>query len=248
MNPTLYLAVQICLGFVLVAMFGFGFYWLATKDRRSTHQTPPPPSRSLTPIDGGHDEWEAHAPYPDHALEALHDFAPASSSSVGSSRTSFAPPEYDERPLQSVFPSPQTPREPPTSSPASDYFSYAPQQTTTPEPSSSGDSLRCPHCGSSHIDTLNVGRRAGSAIGSVAGATSGFAMALSGAEAGAAVGAIGGPVGAVFGGLAGAVVAGLLGSAAGSVAGSAVGGVLDDNVLDNYRCQSCGHCFGSALY
>ncbi|WP_321574680.1 hypothetical protein [Burkholderia sp. BE17] len=246
MNPTLYTAVLIALALVLVSMFGFGFYWLATKDRRSAPETPPPPSRSFATVDGELDEWEAHAPYPDHALDALHDFAPASSSSVGPSRTSFTSPEYDEHYFRSVPPSPETPRAPPTSSTASDYFSYAPQQQT-PEPSSSGDSLRCPHCGSSHIDTLNVGRRAGSAIGSVAGATSGFAMALSGAEAGAAVGAIGGPVGAVFGGLAGAVVAGLLGSAAGSVAGSAVGGVLDDNVLDNYRCQSCGHCFGSTL-
>lgn len=244
-NPTLYLALQICLGLVLVAMFGFGFYWLATKERRSTHQTPPPPSRSFTPIDGGHDECEAHAPYPDHALEALHDFAPASSSSIGSSCASFASPEYDERPFQSVFPSPETPREPPMSSP-SDYFSYAPSPTTDATPSQP-DAHSCPQCGSTHIEARNVGRKTGGTIGSVAGATSGFAMALSGAEAGAAVGAIGGPVGAVFGGLAGAVVAGLLGSAAGSVAGSTIGAVLDDNVLDNYRCLTCDHSFGSTI-
>lgn len=98
---------------------------------------------------------------------------------------------------------------------------------------------------SSRIDTLNIGRKAGGTIGSVAGATSGMAMALSGAEAGAAVGAIGGPIASIFGGLAGAVIAGLVGSAAGCAAGSVVGAAIDDNMLNNYRCRSCGHVFGS---
>ncbi|MBO7884530.1 hypothetical protein J6351_26265, partial [Burkholderia pseudomallei] len=33
MNSTLYTVVLVGLTFVLVAMFAFGFYWLATKDR-----------------------------------------------------------------------------------------------------------------------------------------------------------------------------------------------------------------------
>ncbi|WP_249744568.1 complement resistance protein TraT [Burkholderia pyrrocinia] len=241
MNSTLYTAVLIGLALLLVAMFAFGFYWLATKDRPTSPKTPAPSSPSSCAIDE-HDEWEAQAPYPDHALDALRRPASVSSSHAASARSSFAPPEFDEPLFETASPTSEARHAPPP-----DYFSYAPQRLTEAA-ASPADTHGCPHCGSARIETLNVGRRTGSTIGSVAGATGGFAMALSGAEAGAAVGAIGGPVGAVFGGLAGAVVAGLLGSAAGSVAGSAVGAVLDDNVFDNHRCLTCGHSFGSAFH
>ncbi|WP_242448915.1 hypothetical protein [Burkholderia metallica] len=238
MNSTLYTAVLAGLALVLVAMFAFGCYWLATKDRPASPQTPARSSPSSTVTDE-HDEWEAQAPYPDRALDALHNAASVSSSHATSRQSSSAPPEFDDSLFEPASPAPEA-RHAPS---ASDYFSYAPQPTKEAA-SCPADAHVCPQCGSTRIETLNVGRK----IGSVAGATSGFAMALSGAEAGPAVGAIGGPVGAVFGGLAGAVVAGLLGSAAGSVAGSAVGGVLDDNVFNNYRCLTCGHGFGSTLH
>lgn len=242
MNSTLYTAVLVGLALVLVAMFAFGFYWLATKDRPTSPQTPATPSPS-SPVIDEHDEWEAQAPYPDHALDALHNAASVSSIHATSRQSSFAPSEFDESIFEPASPALEAHRAPPLS----DFFSYAPQPATETASSPAG-THSCPHCSSTRIETLNVGRRTGSTIGSVAGATSGFAMALSGAEAGAAVGAVGGPVGAVFGGLAGAVVAGLLGSAAGSVAGSAVGAVLDDNVFNNYRCLTCGHGFGSTLH
>ncbi|WP_322041455.1 hypothetical protein [Burkholderia diffusa] len=242
MNSTPYTVVLVGLALVLVAMFAFGFYWLATKDRPTPPTTPAASSPVFSTIDE-HDEWEAQAPYPDHALDALRSPTSVSSSQATSARLSFAPPELDEPDFEAASPTPEAHRAPPPS----DYFSYAPQPATEAASSPAG-AHGCPHCGSTRIETLNVGRKTGSTIGSVAGATSGFAMALSGAEAGAAVGAIGGPVGAVFGGLAGAVVAGLLGSAAGSVAGSAVGAVLDDNVFNNYRCLTCGHGFGSTLH
>ncbi|MDN8060569.1 hypothetical protein [Burkholderia gladioli] len=239
MNSPLYIAVLVGLALVLVAMFALGCYWLATKDRPTSPQTPAPSSPSPTVTDE-RDEWEACAPYPDHALDALRNPASASPSHATSHRSSFAPPEFDEPLFEPA--SPEAHRAPAPS----DHFSYAPSQTQEAA-SSRADAHSCPQCGSTHLETRNVGRKTGGTIGSVAGATSGFAMALSGAEAGAAVGAIGGPVGAVFGGLAGAVVAGLLGSAAGSIAGSTVGGVLDDNVFDNYRCLTCGHSFGSTI-
>lgn len=242
MNSTLYTAMLVGLALILVAIFAFGFYWLATKDRPTSPQTPAPSSPSFTEIHE-HDEWEAQAPYPDHALDALRDPAPVSSSRAQSPNPSFAPPDFDEPPFEPASYAPEAHRAPPPS----EYFSYAPQPAAKAA-SSPADVHGCPHCGSTRIDTLNIGRRAGSTLGSAAGATGGVAMALSGAEAGAAVGAIGGPVGAVFGGLAGAVIAGLLGSAAGSIAGSAVGGVLDDNVFDNHRCLSCGHTFGATLH
>lgn len=125
----------------------------------------------------------------------------------------------------------------------SDLFTRqaATQQPTTPP--SPADTLRCPHCLSSRIDTRNRARKAGSTIGSVAGATGAMTAALAGAETGAVVGSIAGPIGTLFGGLAGAVIAGLVGSAAGCAAGSAVGAAIDENVLDNHQCLACGHTF-----
>ncbi|WP_310641278.1 hypothetical protein [Burkholderia cenocepacia] len=214
-------------------------------------------------IDPTLDEWEAQAPYPDHALRAVRH-APPASSPTSDYRTRRSPDPFPDdgepfenesyrrrfesaardEPLDSPSSFSAAPHPSATTAADSAHFSYAPAWAADAL-SSRGETRACPQCDSTHVDVLNVGRKAGSTLGSVAGATSGVAMALSGAEAGAAVGAIGGPLGAVFGGLTGAVIAGLLGSAAGSVAGSAVGGVLDDSLLDNYRCLSCGHTFGA---
>ncbi|MFV8529740.1 hypothetical protein [Ralstonia pseudosolanacearum] len=102
----------------------------------------------------------------------------------------------------------------------------------------------CPRCNSTRIATRDYARKAGGAVGAAAGAVGSAAAALGGAEAGAALGMIAGPVGSIFGGLAGGLMGALFGSAAGCAAGSAVGAALDDNVLDNYECQACGHVFG----
>ncbi|WP_322090116.1 hypothetical protein [Burkholderia cenocepacia] len=240
--------------------------------RRRATSTPAPTSPTPTAVtspgqyelfDPTIDEWEAQAPYPDHALHAFRHMQPPSSrTSDYPTRRSPDPFPDDGEPFENEsyrrrFESPAhgkpldtpsslsaTPHPSATTAADSAHFSYAPAWAADAL-SSRGETRACPQCDSTHVDVLNVGRKAGSTLGSVAGATSGVAMALSGAEAGAAVGAIGGPLGAVFGGLTGAVIAGLLGSAAGSVAGSAVGGVLDDSLLDNYRCLSCGHTFGA---
>lgn len=207
------------------------------------------PVRAAAPLRyAANDEWEAQAAYPDNALHAI----PASE--LTSRRTSPLETHYrsrdrftfdDVEPLEpDELPSFHRPFQQPATD--TDFLSYAPPNASISTTSSSSDAAqRCPHCNSSRITTLNIGRKAGSTIGSVAGATSGMAMTLSGAEAGAVVGAIGGPLGSVFGGLAGAVIAGLLGSAAGCAAGSAVGAAIDENVLDNYRCLSCGHTFSA---
>lgn len=118
-----------------------------------------------------------------------------------------------------------------------------PEAPETPSPPSY---RLCPRCGSEHVEKRNQARKAGSTIGAVAGATSGVAMTLSGAEVGATVGLIAGPIGSVFGGLAGAILAGLAASAAGCAAGAAMGEVIDENVLDNHRCVSCGHTFNAS--
>ncbi|MCA8119036.1 hypothetical protein LGN07_09935 [Burkholderia cepacia] len=265
MHPTLAFAVGnvavlilVCTGVVL---------FLKRHAPPTPAPTSPTPSTVAPPIqyelfDPTIDEWEAQAPYPDHALHAVRHAPPPSQTSDYPTRRSpypfpdngepFEPEAYQRRfdsPARSetLDGPPSPPAESRTSATTAtepDHFSYAPAWATEALQSSS-ETRACPQCGSSRVDALNVGRKAGSTLGCVAGATSGVAMALSGAEAGAAVGAIGGPLGAVFGGLTGAVIAGLLGSAAGSVAGSAVGGALDDSLLDNYRCLSCGHTFGA---
>lgn len=109
--------------------------------------------------------------------------------------------------------------------------------------SSPGTVPLCPKCQSPRVDALNRARKTGGAIGTVAGTTSGIAFALSGAETGAAVGTLAGPAGVVCGAIAGAVIAGLIGGAAGCATGSVFGEIVDEKVLNNYRCHACGHTF-----
>jgi hypothetical protein len=101
----------------------------------------------------------------------------------------------------------------------------------------------CPKCQSTRVDARNLARKTGGTIGTVAGTTSGIAFALSGAETGAAVGVLAGPAGAVCGAIAGAVIAGLIGGTAGCATGSVFGEIVDDRVLNNFRCHACGHTF-----
>ncbi|EOH6075561.1 hypothetical protein ACMAVI_004026 [Burkholderia cenocepacia] len=225
--------------------------------QRHTKPTPPtPPSTGSAapslaappPRYAADDEWEAQAPYPDHALHAIrtNEWASRHASPHETRYQSRGHFTFDDVEPFELDESPSFHRPNQRFAAEADFFSYAPPNAHNAASTSSNDAVqRCPHCNSSRIDALNVGRKAGSTIGSVAGATSGMAMAFSGAEAGAAVGAIGGPLGSVFGGLAGAVIAGLLGSAAGCAAGSAVGAAIDENVLDNHQCMSCGHTFSA---
>ncbi len=40
----------------------------------------------------------------------------------------------------------------------------------------------CPSCGSTHIETLNLGKKTGSAVGFIGGAASGASSAMAGAQ------------------------------------------------------------------
>lgn len=255
MNPLVVSVIAVAV-IVIVAVIVVSVFWLRRSSRGSPAAPPtampaptPTPPHASYPFE---DEWEAHAPYPDYIH---HDRRPSASPYRPTSdprsaadahfrhRDAF---EFDD---VEAFESP--------SAPPSQQADRSHRQdagfpiitsalaTSTARPQAAEGAIRCPRCSSTRIDTFNVARTAGSTIGSVAGATGGFAMALSGAEAGATVGAIGGPLGAVFGGLTGAVIAGLLGSAAGNAAGSALGAVIDESILDNYWCISCGHTFGA---
>jgi hypothetical protein len=104
--------------------------------------------------------------------------------------------------------------------------------------------LKCPVCQYEHIETRNIGKKAGGTIGTAAGAVAGASGAMSGAEVGATVGLVGGPVGVAVGGFFGAIIGGLIGAAAGHTVGTNIGKVVDDTMLENYYCPACDHTFG----
>ncbi|MGS1052761.1 hypothetical protein ACVCIC_28775 [Burkholderia glumae] len=251
MNPSLHTAALAGTGLAIVAALSV-IAWLVMRRRASQSPVVPPPACAArinppSAFDDG-DDREAFAPYPDHALHAAHSFASALTPEPAHERRTGS---HDEAAFEPPLPDTED-RPPPVrdtpADPDSTFSPFFPGPGSGANSSTAAASARCPHCDSTRIDTLDLGRRTGGTIGSVAGATGGFAMALSGAEAGAAVGAIGGPVGSILGGLAGAVIAGLLGGAAGGAAGSAVGAAIDDNLLPNYRCRSCGQVFGSYVH
>jgi DNA-directed RNA polymerase subunit M/transcription elongation factor TFIIS len=107
------------------------------------------------------------------------------------------------------------------------------------------EEIKCPACNSLHIETRNIGQRTGRTIGTAAGSVAGVAGVISGAETGAAIGMAAGPIGIAAGGLFGALLGGLIGAAVGGTAGSKIGRMADENLLENYQCQACGHTFGN---
>lgn len=103
--------------------------------------------------------------------------------------------------------------------------------------------LLCPRCQSERIETRSYGKKIGGALGAAAGIGSGMALVLSGADIRAASGSAADPMDAAAGGLAGGVLAVLKSGSAGCAAGAAFGDVIDEHVLDKYRCVECGHAF-----
>lgn len=234
-NPPTTLAVSLIIAFVV--LFMLGIYSLLFRKGRSTLPYPAHLGAAGPSPHSVEDEWEASAPYPEHAMRAVQQ-------ARMSDRTNQAAGAFHD--MQEQIPDDTHPTQDLHDAWKSFQEAVEPEPQASPSPPSSvatATQIRCPCCLSSRIDTRNVARKAGSTIGSVAGATGGIAAALAGAETGAVVGSIAGPLGTVFGGLAGAVIAGLVGSAAGCAAGSAVGAAIDDNVLDNHLCLSCGHAF-----
>lgn len=246
MNLTTFV-LPVVLTLALIIMFVVGLRSLATINRpqpvppapasRNAGTRPAQEARS-TPIET--DEWEANA----HWAEHVTPFDVGADEDLPRGRSSF---DHDASFAASTHAADVHEELRDALHDASDLFTrQAATQSSTAAAGrspSSADTLRCPRCQSSRIDTRNRARKAGSTIGSVAGATGAMTAALAGAETGAVVGSIAGPIGTVFGGLAGAVIAGLVGSAAGCAAGSAVGAAIDENVLDNHQCLACSHTF-----
>lgn len=103
--------------------------------------------------------------------------------------------------------------------------------------------LVCPRCQSERIETRSYGKKIGGALGAAAGIGSGIALVLSGADIRAVIGSAADSVDNVAGDLAVGVMAVLKSGSTGCVAGAAFGDVIDEHVLDKYRCVECGHAF-----
>ncbi len=97
----------------------------------------------------------------------------------------------------------------------------------------------CPHCQSHRIVARNHARKTCGTLGTLAGA----GMAVRSVKLGTTIGRFFGPPGVVAGGMAGIVFAGLSGAILGNSTGSKLGTMLDDSVLNNYRCLSCERTF-----
>ena len=106
--------------------------------------------------------------------------------------------------------------------------------------------LECPRCQSTRIGSNNYGKKTAGVVGAGAGAVGGVNAASTGAMYGGVIGLVGGPVGVTVGRVTGAIIGGLVGGTTGASAGVALGSVLDEQVLDNYRCLDCRYCFRNA--
>ena len=111
----------------------------------------------------------------------------------------------------------------------------------------------CSKCGSKNIDKRNYAKRATASIGAV---TAGFGSyvtvsggATAGGLAGARMGAHAGPVGVAAGTTVGAITGAVLGALAsgstGAVIGAKLGELIDEHVLDNFKCCDCSHTFSN---
>lgn len=116
-------------------------------------------------------------------------------------------------------------------------------EAVDPSLAPSAEVLLCPRCQSERIETRSYGRKIGGALGGLAGLGSGVALVLSGADIRNVGGSAADPSGAAVDGLAGGVLAVLRSGSAGCIAGADFGNVIDEHVLDRYRCVECGHAF-----
>ena len=103
--------------------------------------------------------------------------------------------------------------------------------------------LTCPKCNSGQIGTRNRARKAGGTIGMAAGATTGAAGLFHGGRAGWATASIIAPPSMPYTKIAAAIIGGIIGATTGCAIGVALGELVDDRVLDNYRCLACGYTF-----
>lgn len=98
--------------------------------------------------------------------------------------------------------------------------------------------MNCPSCKSQRIDMRNHGRRTLGSLGGAAGAMGAATGSLTVID----MGMVGVRLGSSAG-VPGAILGGLVGAMAGLVTGAKAGELIDELVLNNYLCLSCGHAF-----
>lgn len=104
----------------------------------------------------------------------------------------------------------------------------------------------CPLCGSHHVQTKNKARKLGGAIGTASGATGAIVAARKGAAVGSHIGLWFGPTGSSIGGITGAIISAFIGGFTGGSVGIRLGELIDNNILDNFECDSCGAQFSES--
>jgi len=99
----------------------------------------------------------------------------------------------------------------------------------------------CRHCGSLRLAQRHLARRILGFVGTLAGAAGSGLRAWRGAEVGGSLGIVAGPPGMGLGVLAGAVLGALAGGSTGCAIGVRLGDAIDSRLLNDLRCQDCGH-------
>ncbi|MDP2678991.1 MAG: hypothetical protein Q8O85_09745 [Rhodoferax sp.] len=100
--------------------------------------------------------------------------------------------------------------------------------------------LICPQCTSARILVRNRGKKIGSALGTVAGALGTAVSILRSSELQEATSDTLSTTGILLTTATGVILSGLMGGSTGAVVGAKLGEIVDNNVLNNYQCLSCG--------
>ena len=103
--------------------------------------------------------------------------------------------------------------------------------------------IQCSNCHSSRILTRNCAKKAIGLSGTVGGTVGGATSSLSAGSLGMTVGLVAGPPGMLAGGFLGMLIGAMLGGTTGGIAGVKLGEIVDERILDNYRCLNCGCVF-----
>ena len=106
----------------------------------------------------------------------------------------------------------------------------------------------CPYCRSMHTTAKNTGRKLGTAAGALGGGAHGLSTALAGAKTGYTVFRVMGPPGMALGTIAGAVLGAIVGASSFGFMGAKLGELVDNTILDNYRCLDCGKSFNPTRF
>lgn len=98
----------------------------------------------------------------------------------------------------------------------------------------------CPQCQSLHIKSLHYGRKIGGVIGLIAGIASGVVAVFSGDTVEDIFSMVASRTGVQIGSISAALLAAIREGTAGCVLGVMLGDMIDNEMLNNHKCLSCG--------